>query len=186
MKATLFSAAVLATVGVPAVAAAAVTVIGNSAARGCYEAAAATAPRQSLDLCNRALTEEALTRYEMVATHVNRGIIQMKSGAIGSAIADFDRAITIDPNQAEAYLNKGVALSKLSAPDGWSRALPMFSLAIEKNTKKPALAYFSRGVAHEMTGDDRAAYYDYKRASALDPEWGRPAQELTRFSVVRR
>ena len=182
MKGKLLSAAALAMVAIPA--SAAVTVIGTTSARMCYEAAAnGPAALDNVAVCDRALNEEALNNYETVATYVNRGILKMKTGWSEAAIADFDAAIARDPNQAEAYLNKGVALSKNET--GWAQALPMFSLAIEKNTNKPALAYFGRGVAHEMAGDVRSAYYDYKQASTLDPKWDRPAQELTRFSVVR-
>lgn len=175
------SATAVIAVAVPA--AAAVTVIGDSAAQSCYQAAASkVALRDDFTVCDRALAEEALTRYERVATLVNRGILKMRAGRTDSAIADFDAAIEGDPEQAEAYLNKGVALSK---KNGWANALPLFTLAIEKQTSKPALAYFGRGMAHEITGDVRSAYNDYKMASTLDPDWDRPVTELSRFSVRR-
>jgi tetratricopeptide (TPR) repeat protein len=173
------SAAALIAVAVPATAA--VTVVGKSAAQSCYEAAATEGwVGDDIAVCNRALTDEGLTGYEQVATLVNRGILKTRAGYIESAITDFDAAIARDPDQAEAYLNKGVALSK---KDGWANALPLFTLAIEKKTTKPALAYFGRGVANELTGDIPAAYHDYKMASTLAPDWGRPVAELSRFSV---
>lgn len=174
-------ATALVAVAVPA--AAAVTVVGESAAQSCYEAAASTVVlSHDLGVCDRALSEEALTRYERVATLVNRGILKMRDGRTDAAIVDFDAAIAADPEQAEAYLNKGVALSK---KDGWANALPLFTLAIEKKTSKPALAYFGRGVAHELTGDVRSAYNDYKMASTLEPAWDRPVEELSRFTIKR-
>ena len=178
----LLSAAVLVGVAGPAVAA--VTVIGESAAQSCYQAAASTVLlRDDIGICNRALSEEALSPYEEVATFVNRGILKLRGGQTDSAITDFDAAIARDPNQAEAYLNKGVALSK---KDGWANALPLFTLAIEKKTEKPELAYFGRGVAHELAGDVTSAYNDYKMASSLAPTWNRPAEELSRFTVTRK
>ena len=61
------SAAALIVVAGPAVAA--VTVVGNSAAQSCYQAAAATVLlRDDIGVCDRALNEEALTPYEEVAT----------------------------------------------------------------------------------------------------------------------
>jgi tetratricopeptide (TPR) repeat protein len=178
----LLSAAMLVGVAGPAVAA--VTVVGESAAQSCYQAAASTVLlRDDIGVCNRALSEEALTPYEEVATFVNRGILKLRGGQTDSAIVDFDAAIARDPNQAEAYLNKGVALSK---KDGWANALPLFTLAIEKKTSKPELAYFGRGMAYEITGDVTSAYNDYKMASSLAPTWGRPVEELSRFTVTRK
>ena len=59
----------------------------------------------------------------------------------------------------------------------------MLTAAIERGTNEPAIAYYGRGVAHEMNGDIAAAYYDLRRASELAPEWDVPARDLTRFVV---
>lgn len=172
----------LGAVALPAVAA--VTVIGTSSARTCYEAALFnSSPQDALKTCDFAIEQEALTRQDLVATHVNRGIVRMHGRDLSAAIADFDQAIALDPEQAEAYLNKAVATSHL--PGGWAQALPLFDKAIEKRTRKPALAYYGRAIAHEMAGNVRAAYNDYRQASLLAPEWQDPKVELSRF-VVRQ
>ena len=166
----------------PAVAA--VTVIGNSSARMCYEAADSTGSAVSgLRYCDEALAMEALTGHDRVATFVNRGILKMRKGDYDAAIADFDTAIAEDDQQAEAYLNKGVAL--LRGSTDYAKAVPLFTTAIEKRTSRPALAYLGRGMAHEMNGQVKAAYLDYKQAQALAPNWKEPAAELARFTVVR-
>jgi len=91
---------------------AAVVVLGNTDARMCYEAADSPMMPAARDVrrCDEALLREALSSYEVVATHVNRGILRLRRGMTDAAIADFDRAIMLDPNQPEAYLNKGAAL----------------------------------------------------------------------------
>jgi len=166
-------------------ASAGVTVIGSSPARICYEAA----ERQTLpglaDMqpCNTALLGEALSAHDEVATHVNRGILHLRRGDIASSLSDFDRAIALDPDQPEAYLNKGAALYKAGQPQA---ALPLFTVALEKKTERPALAYYGRGVVYEDLGNVRAAYLDYRRASEADPSWTVPRRELTRFTVRRR
>jgi hypothetical protein len=38
-------------------------------------------------------------------------------------------------------------------------------------------------LADEYLGDDKAAYFDYLKASELDPQWLAPKSELQRFSV---
>jgi tetratricopeptide (TPR) repeat protein len=164
-------------------ASAAVTVLGSSSARLCYEAADAVslpAP-DAVGRCDTALREEALSHYDMVATFVNRGIIKMRRGALDLAIGDFDAAIARDPNQAEAYLNKGMAL--LKQPEGYTAAVPLFSTAIEKRTRRPAVAYYGRAVANELGGHVREAYFDYREASRIEPKWRQPQMELSRFSV---
>jgi tetratricopeptide (TPR) repeat protein len=164
-------------------AAAAVSVIGNTAARTCYEAAGArTAQGQDMiRMCDEALRQEGLSHDDRVATLVNRGILKARGGRIGEAIVDYDAALRSDPDQAEAYLNKGFAL--LNLPDSQVEAKPMFDTALAKKTRRPELAYYGRGVAHELSGKVRAAYLDYRQASRLDPKWRQPRLELARFRV---
>jgi tetratricopeptide (TPR) repeat protein len=175
-------AAALAASAVPA--GAAVMVIGSSSARMCFEAAdAQLAPsRDSLQRCDDAMNE-SLTDYERDATFVNRGIVKLRLGQVDASIADFDTALRHDPNQAEAYLNKGMAL--LHRADGWQVAVPLFDSALAKGTKRPAIAYYGRAIANEMGGHIRSAYLDYRQASELAPRWRDPKAELARF-VVRQ
>jgi tetratricopeptide (TPR) repeat protein len=164
-------------------AAAAVSVIGNTAARSCYLAAESrSAPSLgAVQFCDDALHREALTEDEMVATYVNRGILKARLGNLDAAVSDYDTALSRDPDEPEAYLNKGFALLRLS--DSGEEAKPLFDSAIAKKTRRPELAYFGRAVAHELSGQIRAAYRDYRQASRLDPKWRQPKEELARFRV---
>ena len=161
-------------------ASAGITVIGSSSARLCYEAAE-SGGRSGMSECDKALFDDALSTHDRVATHVNRGILRLRSGDIDGAVEDFDTAIARDPEEAEAYLNKGLALMR--RPDMEKAALPLLDLALEKKTKKPALAYFARGIAYENLGNVSLAYRNYRSASAADPQWNQPRAELTRFKV---
>lgn len=165
-------------------ASAAVTVLGSSSARMCFEAADSPSvpDRDGIEYCNTAISDEALSQYELVATHVNRGILRSRTGNTNGAIQDFDRALSLDPNQPEAYLNKGVVLIRQDNADA---AVPLFTMALEKKTRRPALAYYGRGIAHEDLGDLKSAYADYKRAVETDPKWKQPRTDLARF-VVRK
>lgn len=176
----LFAAAAL-MVATPALGA--VTVLGNSAARSCYEAADSrgTPTRGVLHFCDQAVDRDSLTDDELVATLVNRGILKARLGDLDQAISDFDDALRRDPDQAEAYLNKGFALLNLS--ESGKEAKPLFDTALEKKTRRPELAYYGRGVAHEQAGEVRAAYRDYRQASRIDPKWRQPKMELARFRV---
>lgn len=163
---------------------AAVTVIGSSMARSCYEAADAKRVLLTNDLetCDRALSEEALSEADAVATLVNRGILLARRGDTQAALADFDAATARDPSQPEPYFNKAAVLLRAGSAD---RALPLFSAAIDRKTRFLAGAYFGRAAAQEDLGNVKAAYLDYRRASQADPKWAEPKAELARFSVRR-
>jgi tetratricopeptide (TPR) repeat protein len=181
MKMKFLVAVAVAAIAFPA--AAAVTVLGSSSARLCYEAAEARSipSSNSVGRCDEALATEPLTDYEIVATYVNRGILKLRRGQIDGAIEDFNFAIDRDPNEPEAYLNKGMATLRL--PNGWEQAVPLFDTAIQRQTRRPAIAYYGRAVAHEMAGEVKAAYRDYRQASVIEPNWRDPQTELARFTV---
>jgi tetratricopeptide (TPR) repeat protein len=161
-----------------------ITVIGNSAARLCFEAAEAggSASITGMQRCDEALEREALSERDRVATHVNRGILRMQRGQMDAAIADFDRAMAKDPNEPETYLNKGVALLRKDSANA-EASIALFNAALEKRTNKPAIAYYGRAIAHEMGGRAKQAYLDYRQASLLAPKWQDPRRELARFQV---
>ncbi len=175
--------ALIAAASVPAFAS--VQVIGSTDARMCFEAADSPMMPQlrHLRYCDEALLREQLSAYETVATHVNRGILRLRRGAVDEAIADFDRAIALDPDQPEAYLNKGSALMRR---ENASDAARLFTVALERNTRRPHVAHYGRAIANEALGNVDAAYSDYRQASLLAPEWDAPRQDLQRFRVTPR
>jgi Flp pilus assembly protein TadD len=160
-----------------------VTVIGAGNARMCYVAAESKLPPRAIDMrrCNEAVTEERGDPAVMVATFVNRGILRLRRGDIAGAMADFDEATALNPEEPEAYLNRASALLRREEVVS---AIAQFDTAIAKQTRRPALAYYGRAVAHEEAGNVRAAYRDYRRASELAPAWDQPRRELTRFRVA--
>ena len=159
--------------------------IGSSFAESCFRAAESRdVSRTAREACDRALSnEEALTHYDRAGTHVNRGILFMHMGHLDRANSDFDQALGLDPRQPEAWLNKGIAQMKA----GNNRAaLELAGRSLELRTNKPAIAYYIRGLAHEQTGNLKAAYADLSRARALAPRWREPAVELARYQVRAR
>lgn len=165
----------------PSAAAASVVVYGTSLAEACYHSSLLRAgTSQALEECDRALSDEPLTAHDRVATYVNRGIVKVHMGSVAAAEKDFDRAILLDPNEPDSYLNKGLLRLR---QDQSAAALPFIEEAIAKNTSMPALAHYARGLANERLGNVRAAYADLQRARELDPGWRLPVEQLARFQV---
>lgn len=164
-----------------AVATAAVIVIGSSSARLCYESARAElASTSNIAQCDAAFANEALTADDKVATHVNRGVLRAVRGDLDGAVQDYNAALALDADEAEAWLNKAIVYLR---NDDAAGALPLFDTAVAKLTAKPEIAHYGRAIAHEQLGNLRAAYADYRKASALVPGWNAPKVELARFRV---
>jgi Tfp pilus assembly protein PilF len=176
-------AAAFAASSIPALAG--VVVVGGNSARLCYQAAESSLrpAQRTLEHCDDAIFDATTIRYDLVASFVNRGIIRYRRGQAAAALADFDRALALDPNQPEACLNKGMVLLQ---HDDARAALPLFTVALEHNTRRPELAHYARAVANEVLGNVAAAYRDYRSASEIDPDWAAPRTELQRFQVTPR
>ena len=82
------------------------------------------------------------------------------------AIADYDRAIELNPRYATAYHNRGIACSNL---EEYERAIADYDRAIELSSQEPA-AYRNRGIAYADLKQYQQAIADYERAIELNPE----------------
>lgn len=158
---------------------------GESSAKACFTAASQRTPgRVGLHQCTAALADAALPVDLRAATYVNRGIVNMDAGRLDAAVADFDAAIALAPGNADAYINKAVALLQMA--DREADAIVLLDLALEYAPQRPEIVYFHRGVANEGLGRLRAAFDDYSQAAQLAPGWPEPANQLQRFKFVRR
>jgi len=165
-------------------ASAAVLSVGGPLSQNCYEAALAGDTRdQGIDSCTRALTEEPLATRDRAGTLVNRGILEMVRGKDALADTDFDAALRLDHNLADAWLNKGFL--RLRRGDGRA-ALPLLQSGIDRGARRQAQAIFARGVAYEQMGQFNFAYADLKRAQELEPGWSMPREYLSDFQVSQR
>lgn len=171
----------LAATAIAASASASVIVLGNGMAADCSKAAfSGRGDRDSILLCTRSLQEERLLRRDRAGTHVNRGVMLLRSKDYAAARQDFDRAIELEPTLGEAFVNRGVAMM---ADQAWDAALADIEKGIALGVDEPAKAFYNRGLVHESLGDARAAFLDYRKAQELAPDWAAPARQLTRFTV---
>ena len=97
----------------------------------------------------------------------NRGEAYINVGEYDDAIADYDRIIAIDPNDAAAYNNRGTA--KVHKGD-YEGAISDCDRAITIDPNNAA-AYDNRGVAKLSIGDYDGAIDDCNRAIAIDPNY---------------
>lgn len=181
--------------------------------------------KTAIDACTRAISSSALTGHELAVTLVNRGVLydrqardvgvdfekgldeshkeSMRIGAL--AVADYDEAIRINPNDAAAYYDRGGAYAARSDHD----RLADFDQTI-RLTPSSALFYVGRAQQYERrallesrslkitppslrpnTGlpdpkvDREHAKSDYEAALALSPktDQDKAAQGTARFEL---
>ena len=97
----------------------------------------------------------------------NRGLAYKNLGDYPQAIKDFDEAIRIKPEYAEAYYNRGLAHKALGNA---GQAIADYSRAISIKPNM-AEAYNNRGNAYGESGDCNLALMDFKAALEINPSF---------------
>ena len=160
------------------------TVIGGgSYARNCYMASTLaiqlnSASDAEIEECNQAILHGRLTRKDLLATYVNRGILYGAMEDYQKALKDYRTAIDLEPETGEVYVNLGnlYLLSKK-----YDVAIQQYTTAIELTLTKNHIAHFNRAMAYENNKEFDNAEADYRRAIELSPEWVLPQLRLERL-----
>jgi tetratricopeptide (TPR) repeat protein len=157
---------------------------GHRDARACQQAAASERPDGlAIAACDRALSADPVTRRERAALLFARGVMRIRRQEERAALADFDAALAIMPEQAETHVNRAAALAALG---DYGAAVAAITLALSYGVREPYKAYFNRGAAREALGDLRGALEDYSTALEIRPDWGRAEAEIARFARSRQ
>jgi tetratricopeptide (TPR) repeat protein len=106
---------------------------------------------------------------ESDADLVNRGIEKAKNGDLNGALADFDRAIKLNPKDDAPYYNRAQAKRLKNDTAG---AIADYTRAIELGSTNPA-AFNNRGNARAENNDRDGAIADYTHAIELKPDYAR-------------
>ncbi|HSC18317.1 MAG TPA: hypothetical protein VLC74_05325 [Rhizomicrobium sp.] len=162
---------------------AAVSVLGNGLGNGCFQSAEFGGdPRPAIETCTAALEQEALTPKDRAATYVNRGILRSRYGDSRGALSDYNQGIAIDASLGEAYVDRGANYIVLQQ---YQDALNDINKGIGMGAHRLEIAYYDRAIVNEALGNVRAAYYDYKKAVELEPDFALANEQLSRFKIVR-
>ena len=82
------------------------------------------------------------------------------------AIADYSKAIELNPNYAMAFYNRGVIKNEL---EDYKRAIEDYNKAIELNPNY-AMAYYNRGLIKDNLGNRYGAIADYSKSIEIYPD----------------
>jgi lipoprotein NlpI len=110
--------------------------------------------------------------------HFNVADSHLRMGRFREAAAGFSELIRLSPDNAAAYMNRGVALQGMKEH---RRAIGDFDRAIVTGFKLDshlAAARFSRGVSWKLLGDFDRAAADYGQALAINPRFSPVHEEL--------
>ncbi|MEI8186381.1 MAG: tetratricopeptide repeat protein [Chlorobiaceae bacterium] len=91
------------------------------------------------------------------------GEAKFKSKDFNGAIADYTKALELNPKYVEAYLNRGLAKRSVGDAEGAKVDLKK-SIDLDP-TPKDAAAYYYRALAKSALGDNDGALSDFKKAA---------------------
>ncbi len=151
-----------------------VTTIGSTDGAECYDNARSDFSTDT-GPCDRALKDGGTTRRDKMKTHVNRGIIHNRNGDLTAAVADFNAALAMDDQVAEAYLNRGNSHYIAQRHDA---ALADYELSLALGVQKPWAAWYNIGLVYDAKKDAGKAREAYEKALELNANFSLAREKL--------
>ena len=99
--------------------------------------------------------------------YFSRGYGYQESNALNQAIDDYNKAIELDSNYTDAYINKGNCLISLNKPN---EALGCFNKTLKLNPTY-ALAYYQKGNAQYALKQNKEACLNWKKSLELGAQY---------------
>ena len=165
-----------------ATASAGVLVLGDNEAAACYRTVlhGNTGSRGALKKCSNAL-KEPLTKRDLAATYINRGILYMRKGNFETAKVDMEAALDVGQNIPEAHINYSGIQFYLGDYDG--ALLTVNNVINDMQTTKMPQALYNRSLIHHRSGNYKSAYFDLKKALELKPDWKLAQDAISQYDV---
>jgi tetratricopeptide (TPR) repeat protein len=132
----------------------------------CYDETIAGDAKQAIAHCSRAIDSGELVEADLIAALVNRGVAYKRTKQFDKAVADYNRALELAPNDAMTLTNRANAQRELGRIDD---ALRDLNVAVEANPKYAA-AYYVRGTIYESMNEPKLALDNFRRAHELAPK----------------
>ncbi len=99
----------------------------------------------------------------------HRGLAYREMKNTEQALADYDRALSLNPAYVDAYFSRGLLYHKMDRTDA---AIADYSRVIDLKPDH-AEAFHNRGLLYQKTGTDHLAIRDYNQAIDLKPRYAR-------------
>ena len=133
-----------------------------------------------VQVCALAL-QQVLKISDRAATYDNRGVILNRQGRSDAAGQDFARAIALQPDLGDAYINIGSILIKKQS---YEEALLQINKGLQLGVSSPQIGYYDRALALQLLGRFKEAYFDYKKALEIEPGFTLASDRLKDFVVT--
>ena len=131
--------------------------------------------------CSRLIAKGGVDNKELAQFYGLRAVGHMVKKITGTALADYDQALRLDPASAETHYYRGLRFLVLQNNDA---ALGEFEKGVQLNPNNARIVN-SRGSAHARKGQIDVAIVDFETAMRLDPSFA-PAHFNRGLAFLRR
>ncbi len=157
---------------------------GGSFAKDCYRASSTAsmtgfAGREDVEVCDLAISHGDLSKKNLVATYVNRGVIKVALEDYQGAVRDYNKALGLDADSAEAYMNRG---NMWFISNRFAEAIEDYDRSLQLNVSKPYVALLNKGMAFEGMGKFNQARENYLAALQQMEDWPAAQAKLDRVN----
>jgi len=126
---------------------------------------ASSDPASAVKVCTRLIEAGGLERPALANAYDSRGAAWASEGQHDRAIADFTKAIELDPNLSAAYVNRALSRSEKGESD---MAIADYDAALELSPND-ARAHAGRAFEWSMKGEYKRAIANYDDLIRLEP-----------------
>lgn len=133
--------------------------------------------------CSIEIRMGGMTPDARAAAHYNRGQAYFSLGRAKEALADFEAALELVPDNQDILVNRAATNRKLK---NYAAAIADYDRLLEVGFEPAFSIYFNRGIAHHYMGNQDSALSDMRKANALNPDDDNIAETLEKTERLYR